>query len=270
MHRAVTAIYRTYATATQVRDAITATGVSSSYVDIIPDTDDRIAEGAYRDDGVLDELHDLHLPESDARTYQQAVRRGDYVVSANVDDDEVAAVMAAMSRPEQEMYDIDATEEEFSTADYVAPTGGVLGALGMNDRDATGATDTVSTGDTEVLREAEERLKVGKRDVEGGSVHVRSYVHEVPVEERIRLRQERVEVRRTAAGDSVLSGADADAVFQERSIDVTEHSEEAVVSKETVVTGEVEVTKEVDTEERVVSDTVRKTEVEVDDDTTRR
>ncbi len=264
MHRAVTAIYRTYASAQQVRDAIVEQGVSSSYVDIIPDTDDALEAGATRADDVFDDLHDLNLPEDDVRTYQQAVRRGDFIVSANVSEDEVATVIALMRTPEHDMYDIDATEEEFRSADYVAPMtaglGGITGAAGGQDASTAG-------DDAEVIREAEERLRVGKRDVEGGSVHVRSYVHEVPVEERIRLRQERVEVRRTATDGRVLTGAEADAVFQDRSIDVTEHNEEAVVSKETVVTGEVSVSKDVDVEDRVVSDTVRRTEVEVDDET---
>ncbi len=289
MNRAITAIYRTYATAQQVRDAITDAGVSSSYVDIIPDTDDQLEAGTYRNDEVLDDLHDLHLPEDDVRTYQQAVRRGDYVVSANVDDDDVERVMEAMRRPEDEMYDIDRTEDEFRSADYVAPTTGSVGAAGygadtgldenaavgdremmlerdrVRDSDRTDAVGTLGADGREVFREAEERLQVGKRDREGGTVHIRSYVHEVPVEERIRLRHERVEIRRRASDETVLTGAEADAVFQDRSIEVTEHDEEAVVSKETVITGEVEVSKDVDTEEKVISDTVRKTEVEVED-----
>ena len=292
MNRAITAIYRTYAAAQQVRDAITEVGVSSSHVDIIPDTDDQLEVGSTRDDETLDDLHDLHLPEDDIRTYQQAVRRGDYVVSANVEDDHVERVMEAMRRPEGEMYDIDRTEDEFRTANYVAPMTGARSGMGLTadtttdesmsaaaadremllERDTartrgdTEATANVGTGDREVFQEAEERLRLGKRDVAGGSVHIRSYVHEVPVEERIQLRHERVEIRRQAMDDRVLTGAEADAVFKERSIDVTEHNEEAVVSKETVVTGEVGISKDADTEEKVVSDTVRKTEVEVEDD----
>lgn len=262
MHRAITAIYRTYAAAQQVRDAVANTGVSSAYIDIIPDGDDQLAAGETRSDDVLDDLHDLNLPEADVRTYQQAVRRGDFIVSANVDEDEVSATVEAMRQPEADMYDIDATEEEFSAADYIPPFAAATTGTATN---SAVAGDTVSNGQEEVIREAEERLRVGKRDIEGGTVHVRSYVHEVPVEERIRLRQERVEVRRVAMDEQVLTGSDADAVFQDRSIDVTEHNEEAVVSKETVVTGEVVVGKDVETEERVVSDTVRKTEIEVDD-----
>ena len=290
MNRAITAIYRTYATAQHVRDAIAEVGVSSSHVDIIPDTDDQLEAGSTRNDEVLDDLHDLHLPEDDIRTYQQAVKRGDYVVSANVDDDHVERVMEAMRRPEDEMHDIDRTEEEFRSADYIAPMTGVQPGMGLaadratmdetsttadremllerntvRDRSNLGATGNIETGDRQVFQEAEERLNVGKRDVEGGTVHIRSYVHEVPVEERIRLRHERVEIRRQAMDERVLTGAEADAVFQERSIDVTEHNEEAMISKETVVTGEVGISKDASTEERVVSDTVRKTEVEVED-----
>ena len=37
----------------------------------------------------MDDLHDLHLPDDDVRTYQHSVRSGDHVVSANVDEDQV-------------------------------------------------------------------------------------------------------------------------------------------------------------------------------------
>ena len=271
MQRAITAIYRTYAVADLVRNEIADLGVSRGYVHVVPDRDDTVAAGSYRDDSVMHELHDLDLPPEDARIYQQAVRRGDYVVSANVDDDYLDRVMEIMRRPEDEAYNIDEVENEYSDAEYVAPLAGA-GMTGMTGTDTTrdaGATGarTAGTGAEEVIPLAEERLTVGKREVDRGTTHVRSYVREQPVEERVMLRDEEVHVERRAVGDRV-TGAEADAAFQERSIDVTEHDEEAVVSKEAVVTEEVVVSKDVETREEVVRDTVRKTEVEVDKDRT--
>ena len=58
-------------------------------------------------------------------------------------------------------------------------------------------------------------------------------------------------------------GSDA---FQERTIEVEERGEEAVVSKEARVTEEVVVRKEAEQHTETVSDTVRKTEVDVEDE----
>ena len=57
-----------------------------------------------------------------------------------------------------------------------------------------------------------------------------------------------------------------DEAFQERTVDVTTHSEEPVISKEARVKEEVVVRKEADQRTETVQDTVRHTEVEVEDD----
>jgi stress response protein YsnF len=58
----------------------------------------------------------------------------------------------------------------------------------------------------------------------------------------------------------------ANAAFQERTIEATETTEEPVVSKEARVREEVVIRKTADDETRTVSDTVRRTEVKVEDD----
>ena len=57
---------------------------------------------------------------------------------------------------------------------------------------------------------------------------------------------------------------DADAAFKETSIEVRETGEEAVVSKTARVVEEVEIGKEATSREETVHDTVRKTEVDVE------
>jgi stress response protein YsnF len=57
-----------------------------------------------------------------------------------------------------------------------------------------------------------------------------------------------------------------EAAFQDRTIDVTAHREEAVIDKEARVKEEVVVRKEADQHTETVRDTVRRTEVEVEDD----
>jgi len=93
-------------------------------------------------------------------------------------------------------------------------------------------------------------------------VRVRSYVVEEPVEEDVQLRQERVNIERRPINKAV-GGADP---FQERTIEVEERGEEAVVSKEARIVEEVALGKEEAFRTEKVRDTVRHTEVEVEDE----
>jgi uncharacterized protein (TIGR02271 family) len=95
-------------------------------------------------------------------------------------------------------------------------------------------------------------------------VRVRSYVVETPVEEQVALREERVRVERRPADRPVAAGDDA--LFRERTIEATESTEEVVVSKEARVTEEMAVRKTAEERTETVSDTVRRTEVEVEDE----
>ena len=118
MHRNITAIYRTYATADLVRRELGELGISSGDIHVIPDRDDPVgADGHRSDNRYSDELHDLHLPDDDLRTYQQSVRHGDYVVSAEVDEEQVERVQGIMSRPEEEAHNLDQRSDEFRGAD---------------------------------------------------------------------------------------------------------------------------------------------------------
>jgi len=114
MNRNVTAIYRTHAVADLVRRELANAGVGASAIRVVPDADAPIAQGGRPDDDrYLDELHDMHLPDNDLRTYQHCVRNGDYIVSVEVDDEMVARVQEIMKRPEAEARDFAARDEEF-------------------------------------------------------------------------------------------------------------------------------------------------------------
>jgi uncharacterized protein (TIGR02271 family) len=110
----------------------------------------------------------------------------------------------------------------------------------------------------------EERLRVGKREVGRGSVRVRSYVVETPVEEQVILHQEHVEVERRTV-DRPLADA-TQASFADRTIEATEIAEEVVVSKDARIKEEVVIQKTADDRTETISDMVRHTEVEVEDD----
>ena len=128
---------------------------------------------------------------------------------------------------------------------------------------ATGAATSSSLQGEEAIPIIEERLRVGKRDVNRGRVRVRSYVVETPVQEQVTLHEERVDVARRTVDRPV---EDADRLFQERTIEATERAEEAIVAKEARVKEEVVIRKEAEERTQTVQDTVRRTEVEVEDE----
>ena len=150
------------------------------------------------------------------------------------------------------------------------------GAIELNDyartynEKYTAASKTAGrkVTDTETIPVIEEELHVGKRTVETGGVKVRSRIIEKPVEEKLRLRNERVYVVRT---DVNRPATEADfAAFKEGTIELTEHAERAVTEKTATVVGEVTVGKDVETKTKTISDTVRETKVDVVEDTTNR
>jgi len=114
----------------------------------------------------------------------------------------------------------------------------------------------------------EEDLQVGKREVEGGGVRVRSRIVERPVEESLRLRTEHVHVERNPV-DRKATDAELEK-FEDKTIEMTERSEEAVVNKEARVTEEINVHKDVEERKETVKEEIRETEVDVDETTAKR
>ncbi len=145
----------------------------------------------------------------------------------------------------------------------VAGSAGLAGAAGR-----TGSTG-VPTGKTnaadatgQAIPVVEEEIQVGKRAVQRGGVRVYSRVTETPVQEQVNLREEHVRVdrqpvNRPASEADFRSGTD-------QVIEVTEYAEEPVVAKQARVVEEVRVGKEASERTETIRDTVRRTDVEVE------
>ncbi len=142
------------------------------------------------------------------------------------------------------------------------------GAIDVDDRaqqyKSTGTTSTSQplATDADSIKIIEEKMQVGKREVETGGVRLRSRIVEQAVSEDVRLRSERVRVERTNVS---RPATEADlAAFKDATIEMTETAEVPVVSKEAYVTGEVSLGKEVEERNQTVQGTVRKTEVDTE------
>jgi len=138
---------------------------------------------------------------------------------------------------------------------YLQGTGAMAGT-GTNI--ATGATE----GEVRVPV-VEEQLQVGKREVDLGEVEIRRRVVEEEQNVPVTLRREEVTVEQVGTPTRPLRAGEE--AFQEGTIRVPVRGEEAVVAKEAVVTGEVVVEKDVTTDQQQVGDTVRRTEVDFDE-----
>jgi uncharacterized protein (TIGR02271 family) len=224
--------------------------------------------------GILSRLRSAGVPEDDSHMYAEGVRRGGSLVIARLADDNVDRGLEIMSnyRP----VDIDERGSQWRTEGWTRydESAGPYTGSGLTDAAAamrttnettTARTGGTRTGDETVIPIVEEQLSVGKREVERGGVRIRSYVVETPVEETVRLRDETINVERRRV-DRPAGDITGDA-FRERTIELTETDEEAVVAKTARVTEEVVISKDVTERTEQVSDTVRRTEVDVENTT---
>ncbi|HLP72966.1 MAG TPA: YsnF/AvaK domain-containing protein [Bacteroidales bacterium] len=108
----------------------------------------------------------------------------------------------------------------------------------------------------------EEEVNIGKREVRRGGVRLRSRIIEKPVEETLRLREERVNVERVPVDRDVTD--DDLENFREETVEVHEYGEEPIVSKRSRVVEEVRVGKEVHERQETVREKARKKEVDVE------
>ena len=125
---------------------------------------------------------------------------------------------------------------------------------------------TARTGVAEdVIQVAEESITVGKRAVNRGKVRIHSYVVETPFMQQVNLRDETVSVERRPV-DRALGVADVGAdAFRDRTIEMDEVDEEAVVAKTARVVEEIGIRKDVSDRTETITDTLRSTKVDIED-----
>ena len=277
MSSTLTALFDTRAEAEAAKQRLQSARVDADHIHIHDKSSTGYKETGYssqEDVGFWDSIKNAFVPDEDRHTYEEGVRRGGALLTADVDDDCIDEAVKVLESANT--VDIDDRSSQWRSSGWEHPAAGAsaagtgaaglgataLGALHGDDKVTN--RDQLSGNQEEVIPVVEESLVVGKRDVSRGGVRVRSYVSETPVHEQVRLRNERVNVERRTV-DQPLSAADGDA-FQERTISMTATGEEAVVGKTARVVEEVVVSKTADERVEEVSDTVRKTEVDVDRD----
>jgi uncharacterized protein (TIGR02271 family) len=217
--------------------------------------------GTIYDPRTSSDVDTIAVPGEDRATLQEHIRRGGAVLHAQIPDEKFEAVYRVVEA--NGAVDFDEREATWRREGWTSWSGtAATGAAGTTATD-TARQEIGMSGAEECIPLAEEQIVVGKREVGRGYVRVRSYVVETPVEERVTLHQERVDIERRPVDRPIEPGDEA---FRERVIEATETSEEAVVSKEARVREEVVVRKEAEERTETVHDTVRRTEVEIEDE----
>jgi uncharacterized protein (TIGR02271 family) len=193
----------------------------------------------------------------ESTVYNRSLEGGSTVISVKATEQHLTQVMDILER--HNPVDIDERAGSYGLAAGTTTTPSSTTGLGVPGGRAT----TAPQGGEEVIPLAEEQLTVGKRLVNRGTTRVRRFVVETPVEEAVTLHSERVSVERrpVAAGTPVT-----DADFTDRTIEVTETNEEAVVAKTARVKEEVVINKAATDRVETVRDTVRREDVEISRD----
>jgi uncharacterized protein (TIGR02271 family) len=251
--------------------------------------------------GIIGALTDLGVPEEEAHYYAEGVRRGGVLVAVDTDDrraDHAAEIMEragaidvderAMQWRQSGWTRFDPDVEPYHTAERLAaesyrltPSQRAPEQHAEYAQDATPVRTTEPRSERHVVATShageqhrrvdedevkvpviEEQVEVGTRQIRSGGVRLYTRVIERPVEETVRVRDERVTVERHPV-DRPATTSDLTA-FKEGMIELTETAEEAVVSKQARVVEEVVVNKEATERTETVRDTVRRTEVEVE------
>lgn len=296
MERTVIAVFESKQDAKAAWQDVVASGVDEQKVHLREGTLEDVpgavaAEQAIRRAGWSDHLGDEHEGQ-----YREALRRGSCLVAVDpLPEDKAIDVAAALSRHnpinvddraagwrERGWKGFDASAPRFSdeevrrerdfyaqrpatalSQDRAATSDARTRTRDNASRPATAANEQAA-GQRTRLPVVEEDLAVGKRVVQRGGVRIYTRVSERPVEESVTLREERAHVERRDV-DRPATEADLRQAFKEGSMEITETAEEPVVSKQARVVGEVEVGKDVSERTQKVRDTVRRSDVEVED-----
>ena len=278
----LSAMFDSHDDAQRAVDRLVQAGIPMAHIRMVSGgSDTPSATRTDEDKGFWDSLGDFFFPDEDRYTYAEGLSRGGYLVT-------VTGLGAAHHDialdilDDEGSVDLDERAETwrsegwdgYESSSYAAAGGSASMTGGSSTAARTGNLDTqmeygADTGrldqrsDDETIPVVEERIRIGKRDNSHGRVRVRAYTVEEPVSESVDLREDRVEIERRPV-DRAVTGAEA--AFQDRALEAEEYREEAVVQKEARVVEEIGLRKTSETHRETVSDTVRRTEVEIDDE----
>lgn len=258
--RKIAAVFDAPDVAQNARNSLVKLGVPADRITITDQSSsDRTVQNPEAQGSFWAHIKEMFMPEHDRHTFQEGMRRGGYLLLATIDDDKADDAIARLEQAGA--IDLDHREARWRSEGWNPPSESTAQSAAEGDAPLAHGNEAVK------IPVVEERLRVGKRELNRGSVRVRSYIVEEPVHEEVHLREEHVDVERRpvdAPTRPVVKGSPED-LLQEKTIEVSETAEQALVGKEARVKEEVVVSKAANERVERIDDTVRRTKVEVED-----
>ena len=123
MSRTITALFDTKADADAGAERLRQAGVDAGNVSVHDQTTHKTAgpNSAGEDRGLWASIKNVFVPHEDRHTYEEGIRRGGFLLTADVDDDMTPAAVKALE--EANTVDLDARSQEWRSDgwDYAAP-----------------------------------------------------------------------------------------------------------------------------------------------------
>ncbi len=260
MAKTIVGLYDDRATARRVVSALKDAGFTDQHVQFASSetgdrTDFEVNASTFRDPSALTRYG---IEPGEAGFYGEGLRRGGSLVVVRAQDQDAERAVDIMGEANPVRY-----EDRMASYRDAGYTGYDAAAPAYSADEMRAERSRYADAGTQRLQEIQEALQVGTREVVRGAVRVSSHVESEDVSEVVRLREESVRVDRTDV-DRTLTPEEADRAFEDKTIEVVAHAEEAVVGKTAHVTGEVTVGLEQHTREETVGGTVRSTHVDVE------
>lgn len=193
-------------------------------------------------------------PDHSTVVYDRSLQEGSTVVSVRMPETDVSRMTEILER--HNPVDIDERAAGYGLSQTTTTT---RQPLDTSARPA--ATDKTAVGNGGTIQLSEESLVVGTRVVNRGGTRIRRFVVDKQVEQNVTLQDENVTVERRPVTDGRPV---SDAAFTDKTIEMTETVEEAVVGKTARVVEEIALRKEATERTETIRDTVRKEEVEIE------
>jgi stress response protein YsnF len=261
-YQTIVAVFDTAAHAAAAVEALKAGGFAAADISVFDR--DRLTSGRgavnLREPGVWRRLFGGNMYQHEAMVYGKAIEEGGVVVSLRVVDSEVAHATGILDlhRP------VDVHDRAITTgiapAAHVETVAAAVAAEPIVAAQQVAVSDKLAEKHDEVLRLAEEQLEVGKRMVETGKTRIRRFVTEREVSADVTLHEEHAELLRRAVTDQAVGDID----WADRTIEVIETAEQALVNKTVRIVEEVGLRVTGTDHIETVHDKVRRQQVEIE------
>ena len=144
-------------------------------------------------------LSRLFLSDDDRPAFAEGVRRGGFMLCAEIDSDEDADRIVDILEQTSPV-DLDERQESWKSEGW---QGSSASQQSFGQRGQGFGETGQRTVEEERIPIVQEEMKIGKREVERGGARVRSYVRETPVSEQVNLREENVSIERRPINEAV-------------------------------------------------------------------